>query len=289
MTASVDTDVRTLASFIPRTIGPWLSEADEVFDAETIFDYIDGSGEVYRAYNMKLVLARRFHKDGRPDIIVDLFDMGSSEDAFGVYTHDLDGEDAGVGQGSTYKGGLLSFWKDRYFGSVYAEQETDETKGLVLELGRRIAAAMPREGERPALLSVLPADGLAPKTVRFFHNHLVMNYHFFVADTNILLLDQTTDAVLASYGDPERRSRLLVVDYGEPAKAAAARDSFVNAYMPEANDSGVVKTENGRWTAVRTAGNAVAVVFDAGSEAEAASRLDKIEAALTRERASKGG
>ena len=39
-------------------------------------------------------MARRFHKDGKPDIVVDAFDMGSSEDAFGVFTHDLDGEDA---------------------------------------------------------------------------------------------------------------------------------------------------------------------------------------------------
>ena len=138
------------ASYIPTAAGPWLSEADQVFDAETIFDYIDGAGEVYRSYNMKLLVARRFHKDGKPDIVVDAFDMGSSEDAFGVFTHDLDGEDAAVGQGSTYKAGLLSFWKDRYFLSVYAEEETAETKGLVLELGRASPRRSPARGRNPA-------------------------------------------------------------------------------------------------------------------------------------------
>jgi len=280
MTSPQDPDAKALASLIPRTIGPWVSEADEIFDAETIFGYIDGAGEVYRSYNMRLVAARRFHKDGKPDIVVDLFDMGSSEDAFGVFTHDLDGEDAGIGQGSTYKGGLLSFWKDRYFGSVYAEEETPETKGLVIELGRRIAERIPAEGRKPALLAALPAKGLDPGRVRFFHNHLVLNYHFFVADTNILLLDQTTKAVLAPYGPREERSLLLAVDYGRPAKAAAARDSFAAAYMPEAADAGVVRAENGKWTAVRAVGAVVAVVFDAGSEAEAGERLDGFEAAL---------
>lgn len=289
MTAPEDTDVKALSSLIPRTIGPWLSEADEVFDAETIFDYINGSGEVYRSYNMRLVLARRFHKDGKPDIVVDLFDMGSSEDAFGVFTHDLDGEDAKIGQGSTYKGGLLSFWKDRYFGSVYAEEETPETKDLVLELGRQIAAAIPREGSMPSLLSALPPEGLDAKLVRFFHNHLVLNYHFFVADTNILLLDQTTDAVLALYGVPKDGARLLLVDYGDTAKAGAARDSFSGAYMPESAEKGIVRTEDGKWTAVRTAGSVVAVVFDAGSETEAAAVLDGAEAALMKGRSPKGG
>ncbi|MGZ5499403.1 MAG: DUF6599 family protein, partial [Candidatus Aminicenantales bacterium] len=107
MSPSTVPEARLLASYIPITAGPWLSEADQVFDARTIFDYIDGAGEVYRSYNMKLLVSRRFHKDGKPDLVVDAFDMGSSEDAFGVFTHDLDGEDAGIGQGSTYKAGLL--------------------------------------------------------------------------------------------------------------------------------------------------------------------------------------
>ncbi len=280
MTLPDDKDAQAVSSLIPRTIGPWLSEADEVYDRETIFDYIDGAGEVYRSYNMRLVVARRFHKDGKPDIVVDLFDMGSSEDAFGVFTHDLDGEAAGTGQGSTYKGGLLSFWKDRYFGSVYAEEETSETKGLVLELGRLIAAAVPREGPKPALLSALPSGGLEAGRVRFFRNHLILNYHFFVADTNILLLDQTTRAVLAPYDRGQGRSHLLVIDYGDARKAAAARDSFAGTYMPEAAEKGVVRTENGKWTAVRAAGGVVAVIFDAPSESAAVAFLGDIEAAL---------
>ncbi|HSA95653.1 MAG TPA: DUF6599 family protein, partial [Acidobacteriota bacterium] len=136
-----------LASLVPATVGPWLSEAEEIYGPGPIFDRIDGAGEIYRPSNMKLRLARRFHKDGRPDIAVDAYDMGSPEDASGVFTRELDGEDAGIGQGSSYRAGLLSFWKDRYFVSVYAEEETSETRAAVLELGREIAAAIPGQGE----------------------------------------------------------------------------------------------------------------------------------------------
>jgi hypothetical protein len=265
-----------LASYIPAAIGPWLSEADQIFDADSIFGYIDGAGEVYRSYNMRLLVARRFHKDGKPDIVVDAFDMNAAGDAFGVFTHDLDGEDPGIGQGSTYKAGLLSFWKDRYFVSVYAEEETAETKGLILELGRRIAAAIPGRGEKPGLLRFLPEEGLDAGEVRFFHNHSVLNYHFFVADSNILLLDQTTDAVLAAYGGKADRTRLLVVGYADAAAAAAARASFVRADMPEARKKGAVKTKNGKWTAVRVEGKYVAVVFDMPTERDAEMRLGAV-------------
>lgn len=282
------TAARRLASYIPATAGPWLSEADQVFDAATVFDYIDGAGEVYRSYNMEVLVARRFHKDGRPDIVVDAFDMGSSADAYGVFTHDLDGEDASIGQGSKYKAGLLSFWKDRYFLSVYAEEETAETRGLVLEIGRSIAAAIPGTGKPPDLLRLLPPDGPDPGRVRFFHTNAVLNYHFFVSDTNVLRLDRTTDAALAEYGRGSERSRLLVVAYLDAAAAAGAGASFARAYMPEAAGKTAVATENGRWTALRVEGRHLAVVFDAPSERAAAARLEAVSARRARH-PTKGG
>jgi Family of unknown function (DUF6599) len=275
---------RRLSSYIPATVGPWLSEADQLYDPETIFGYIDGAGEVYRSYNMRLLVARRYHKDGRPDIVVDAFDMGVPEDAFGVFTHDLDGEDAAVGQGSVYKGGLLLFWKDRYFVSVYTEEETDETRAAVIELGREIAEGIPGRGARPALLKLLPGDGLDERTARFFHVHPILNYHFFVADENILLLGRETDAVLAEYGDRGARSRLLIVAYGDAGRAGRAERSFRRAYMPDGAGTGTVRTENGKWTSVRVMGNDLAVVFDAGSAEEAEGRLDAVERRLKEER-----
>jgi hypothetical protein len=276
MSQSTVPEARLLTAAIPAQAGPWLSEADQVFDADSVFSYIDGAGEVYRAYNMKLLVARRFHKDGKPDIVVDAFDMGSAEDAFGVFTHDLDGEDAGIGQGSTYKAGLLSFWKDRYFLSVYTEEESAETKGLVLELGRAIALAIPGEGKKPEILKLLPREGLESGRVSFFHNHSVLNYHFFVAEADILELRQTAKAVLAEYVEDGVRSRLLVVAYADPGAAARAGGSFARAYMPEAKGKAAIRKADGRWTVLRVHGRYVAVVFDEAAEGKARARLDAV-------------
>ena len=278
MTAPENPAARRLASYIPATAGPWFSEADQVFDAASVFDYIDGAGEVYRSYNMEVLVARRFHKDGRPDLVVDAFDMGSPEDAFGVFTHDLDGEEVSVGQGSRYKAGLLSFWKARYFLSVYAEEETAETKAAVLGLGRAIAAAIPGLGEPPGLLRLLPAEASGPRRARFFHAQALLNYHFFVAEANVLRLGRETDAVLAEYGAPDGTSRLLVVSYPGPGAAAEAAASFARAYMPEAGERPAARTENGRWTALRVEGRRLAVVFDAPTETAAAARLEAVAA-----------
>ena len=283
MSQTIAPEAQRLASAIPAAAGPWLSEADQVFDAASIFNYIDGAGEVYRSYNMKLLVARRFHKDGKPDIVVDAFDMGSSEDAFGVFTHDLAGEDASIGQGSTYKSGLLSLWKDRYFFSIYTEEETAETKALVLDLGRTIAAAIPTEGPKPALLRLLPPEGLEAGRVRYFHNYSVLNYHHFVAESDVLILGQTAKAVLADYRENYARSRLLVIAYADSGAAAGAGKSFAESCMPETGGKAMIRTENGRWTALRVHGRYVAIVFDETNEGKARTRLDAVEALIDKD------
>ena len=161
------TSLDVLHAALPGQIEAWsAAPEDRFFDDQTIFDYIDGAGEVYRAYNMKRCLSRRYTAAGQPDIVLDIFDMGSSADAFGVFTHDRDGEVLPIGQGALYRPGWLSFWKDRFFVSIYAQEETEPAQKAVKALGIKVADSIPSEGTLPAIIATLPAAGLVPETVR---------------------------------------------------------------------------------------------------------------------------
>jgi hypothetical protein len=116
MTANVQGQSSELPFSPPRQVDGWQWHGKcDTYDPQTIFDYIDGIGEKYRAYNMRRVWACRYEKADSPTLTLDIFDMGTAEDAFGIFTFERDGEDAGIGQGSDYAGGMLRFWKDRYF------------------------------------------------------------------------------------------------------------------------------------------------------------------------------
>jgi hypothetical protein len=270
-----------LGQFLPREVDGWqASGRDETYDSETIFDYIDGAGEVYRAYNFQKLLARRFQREGKPSIIVDFFDMGEAADAFGVFTHDLEGERLDIGQAATYKGGLLSFWKGRYFGSVYAEAETAETRQAVANLGLKIASAIPQEGKRPDLLALLPS-GFNQDKARYFHNHLILNYHFFVASENILHLGQETEAVLSQSTEKNGRSRVLIVRYPDGEKSDRAYQTFVQAYVPDAGKPGIAQVEDKTWTAVKMKKNFIILVFSAPSEDEAVKIVAEVEGKIS--------
>jgi len=267
-----------LASFLPADVLGWKAEpGDAVYDRETIFEYIDGAGEVYRAYRFRELLSRRFVKGGRPDLVADVFDMGSSADAFGVFSNDLEGDDAGLGQGSTYNAGLLAFWKGRYFVSLSADRETEETKAALFALGRSIAAAVQEEGPKPSLLALLPPEFAGPKSVRFLHSHILLNRHFFVSHEDILSLGRASGAVLSKAGTKGERGVLLVVEYPDPRTAAEAAAGFSKAYLAGAKEAGLVRTEDGTWTAAHLRGTVLAVIFHAPSDTAAREALAKIE------------
>jgi hypothetical protein len=277
MNAPQGSAANRLKSLLPAEAQGWKAEAeDHLYDRDSIFEYIDGAGEVYRAFNFRELLSRRFHRAGMPDIIIDLFDMGSPADAFGVFTHDLEGEDAGLGQGGNYKGGLLTFWRDRYLVSIFAEGETAETKAALFALARPVTAAIGRDGAKPALLALVPPEFAAGGTVRYLHSPVILNYHFYVSAENLLGLGPDTEAVLAKSADKGRNGVLLAVKYPGTAQAAAAHSRFLKGYMPDAGSAGLVRTEDGKWTSVRLAKDMVTVVFGAPTEAGAKALLNNV-------------
>ena len=253
-----------LSASLPRQIGMWNAEPeDRMYDAETIFSYIDGAGEVYRAYNMRSCLSRRYTSSKAPAIVLDIFDMGTSEDAFGVFTHDRDGRALEVGQGALYRPGWLSFWKGRFFVSIYTEEETKAAKEAISDLSRAVASLIKDQGTKPGILLKLPSEGLQSSSIRYLHHHTLLNYHYYLADENILNLGQQTDAVLAVYQRSGKRAHLLLVSYPNVEKAAAAHKTLLHHYLPEAKSTAAVLLEDGKWSATGLKNTFLTVVLEA--------------------------
>ena len=257
-----------LVRFLPADFEGWTTAADDLYTGDGIFGYLDGAGEVYKAYNYRLLFARRYARPGQPDIVVDLFDMGSSADAYGVFTHGLEGERLDIGQDAVSMAGLLSFWKDRYFVSLYAESETPDVRRALRGLGRKIAGAIPGEGKRPGILALIPEE-FDVQGARYFHSHLILNYHHFVSSENVLLLDAETEAALASSPGEGRKTRLLIIRYPSGSAARRAMESFAKGYLRAAAGPGPVEVKEGHWSSVLTSGAYLAAVLGAPSRDEA--------------------
>jgi hypothetical protein len=249
---------------------------DEFYDRQTAFRYMDGAAELYRAYAFRLLMVRKYVKKDHPSILVELFDMGSSEDAFGIFSYQTEEEEVGIGRGSDYGGGLLRFWKGNYFVNVFAEKETPDTKRDILKIGEAVAKGIKKDGAIPKLIQYLPEEGLSQKTIRYFHLHQVLNHHYFISHDNILQLGSKTKAILATYliSGEKAKTLLLIIQYPDPQKALRAYQVFSKVYLPEASSSKPVKTENGKWTIARLHQKYVMVVFDAPSQEKAETLIE---------------
>jgi hypothetical protein len=260
-------------SFLPAQIGGWKAAGPaRTYGRSDIFDYMDGAGELYLAYDFQEVAVRDYKKAGVPGITAEVYKMASPREAYGIWTSEQGPsknakEVAAVGQDRDYGVGLLRFWKGPYFARILAERETPESKNAVLALGKLISSKITSIGRRPDILKLLPRSGLIPESVRFFHKHTVLNYQFYLSDANILDLGPKTDAILAQYKLDGAKPRLLVVRYPTEKAAAAAYASFNKAYF-KSGESVVGKKRIGRvekegYTGIELAGRTIRVVFQA--------------------------
>ena len=234
----------------------------EIYDRKTLFRYIDGGAELYISYSMEKLTAFRYIKGKDEEIKVDLFDMGNSYNAYGVFSHGRESLSREIGQDSEYSSGLLSFWKERYYVSLLAYPETPEKHQVLMKLGREISRLIPREGPLPPILSSLPTEGLIPESIRYVHHHVWLNSHYFISNDNILLIDPKTEALLAAYRSAGGKYILMLIKYPSWQQAQAAEAGFLKQYLAGAV-SGIKQLENGRFSGIKRSGTGLAVVLDA--------------------------
>jgi hypothetical protein len=234
-----ETDTVDTAMLLPENLGDWVKEADPViYDRETIFDYINGAGEVYRSYAFDNVIVARYESSEDLAVTVELFDMGNSADAYGVFSYAREQEETGIGAAFQRGGSVLCFWQDRFYVCVAAEQLDPDPAPIIEEVARGVSQGLPEAGTRPSLVDMLPAEGLRPLSERFFHLHQTLNYHYHLVQENVLNLSAETDAVLGRYQPGS--TILLIIDYGDDG---AAHESLVSFRRFVAQDHVSVETQ----------------------------------------------
>ena len=263
----------------PDEIMGWhVSDSVETYDRESIFDYINGAGEVYRSYAFQNVTVYRFMKPDAPEIIAEIFNMGSSDDAYGVFSYTRESEEQGIGSAFERRGNVLCFWQDKYYVCVVAYKSSDDVKNAIDSLARAIAERLPTVGAAPRMITLLPEENRVRYTERYFHIHPSLNYHYFLAEQNILNLNEQTEAVLASY-EPGT-TYLLTIEYPTSSDATNARSSFIANYLPEAANNDAVMTETDKWVASKLVDQYLIICFDAIDESTAQHLMEAMKTNL---------
>jgi Family of unknown function (DUF6599) len=299
--------------YLPESVGAWSRPASsKIIDSTNIFKYMNGAGELYLGYRFDHLEVFDYTSKNQDNILVELYFMETSDDAFGLLSLDwggepvaFDGSPAAASNKSVtsftralYGGGLLRSWSDNIYARVMAERETPASKKAVLALGKAITANTNNPPE-PELVKILPLEigsawKLRKDRLGFFRSYLALNSIYYLSYENILDLDLSTEAVIAPYehissaGD-RTRSQFLLVKYENRVHARKALNHFHDAYLPEhkkeftadspAKSLSLFKIEDG-WVGYKLINNYAAIVFECPDRKSAEAIMQKNEASL---------
>jgi hypothetical protein len=202
-------------------VAGWERSAEaKVYGPDNLFDYMDGQAELFFVYNFERLATQEYQRGQEGPIIVEVYQVASPADAYGLFSFYTTGQPIDLGAGGTVEPGrLISFWQGRFYARVFAYGEAEEES--LLALARQVAAGMPEGEGLPELVARLPQENLVPRSARFFHQKLSLDNLFWLGDENILNLSEQTNAVLAAYTYDDTKAQLLVVEYPDAATAEA--------------------------------------------------------------------
>jgi hypothetical protein len=278
----------------PSSVFGWTRpETPSRVDSTTIFEYMDGAGELYLGYRFDHLDAFVYKAANRPDILLEIYRMKTPDDAFGLLSQDWGGEPTALNDSvpseprngivpaarALYGAGLLRIWCGEWYLRILANEETPQSRAAVIELGGQLVRGR-SESRRPDLLGALPetAGGgkIDPQSVRFFRSRHVLNSVYFISYSNILHLNPSVEAVTATYAIPSdsgeaRRSPVFIFRYPSGDAGVRALAEFHAAYFPEhatdvpppsAEDTVRLYPVEGGWAGYRIHGRFAILVFE---------------------------
>lgn len=251
-----------IKKLLPGHVEGWMNEyEDQKYDKENLYEYIDGGAELFLSYGFQEALNRTYIKPNQPDIVVDIFDMGTSYNAYGVFSFSRENEDSTIGQGSQYVPGLLLFWKYRFYISILFSPETEESQHAAFQIARHIESCIAFTGPIPEIINLLPEESMFKGSIRYFRHYIWINTYQFIAHENILNINDSTEAVMAKYEYGDDRPVLLLIRYPNRSECEAARDTFINSYLGEPAENAIIKKDH-KWVGYSLHNVVLSIVFN---------------------------
>jgi hypothetical protein len=209
----------------------------KVYVPEDLFDYMDGQAELFFVYYFERLATQEYQRGGEGPLIVEVYQVASPADAYGLFSFYATGEPIDLGAGGAEEPGrLISFWQGRFYARIFAYGEAEQES--LSALARQVAAGMPEGGALPELVTRLPQENLVPGSAQFFHQKLSLDNLLWLGEENILDLSEQTDAVLAAYAYGDVKAQLLVVEYPDAAEAQAAQAALAGSGLENLSAAG---------------------------------------------------
>ena len=160
-----------LIALLPVEIAKTEFEAatESAFYTTDLYKYINGAAGAFHAYEFE-VLLQRDYTAGDIEITVEIYDMGTPLNAFGIYSAEASPRATFLQIGAEANGGkdVLNFLQDRYYVkfSAFSMDDTD-TAPLIEAFANAISESMKTGKKLPGELALFPTENLVAHTQKY--------------------------------------------------------------------------------------------------------------------------
>lgn len=201
------------------------------YSPERLFEYIDGEAEHFLAYGLVGTAVGVYaatpsgQRGPTPErkVTVDVYDMGNSAQAFGIYSSMRSGDVqiVNVGAQGYLAGPVLDFWKGRYFVHVSAGTAFPGFEKAAVAIGRDLSADIRGPSRMPQVCTLLPTKGRVTHSLKWYRSNFLG--HAFL-----------TNVAVATYARRHTRPRLFVGAYKTETAAKQVLRKYARAVVPRA-------------------------------------------------------
>ena len=180
------------------------------YDAETLFDYMNGNSEGYFAYGFTLMKGVTCVNAGGDQLVFDVSEMGDPDRAWGFFVTNRDQRSPveTIGSAGQVLPRRATFAKGRHYVEVAASPDKDHREALRAFV-TALEARVPGEGRVPDAVAWFPGEGLEPGSIR-------------LVPESVLGLRVLRSGFLAQYA----AGRAFVVPEASPAAATATMEKL---------------------------------------------------------------
>jgi len=113
------------------------TEEAKIYNRKDLFNYINGAAEFYLDLNFNGLIVGNYQRNNET-LTVELYQMGSPEDAFRVFLHDTSGETTRLENDWVYSSGFLKLRKQEYYLKIFSFSRGDSLKKEIVAMGKVI-------------------------------------------------------------------------------------------------------------------------------------------------------
>ena len=138
------------------------------FYGANLFQYIDGAADAYLDFGLVAMLHQEYKSSG-VEITLDIYNLGSPENAFGIYAAERASIYRFLQLGTEAYGSdeILNFLQGKFYVKLSAFSETQRTAPLLERLAQAVSQRLGAPVSMPAFVSLFPADNLVSHSIKY--------------------------------------------------------------------------------------------------------------------------